>query len=143
MKYCKKCWKLNENPLLKYCMEHIGLNKTFKKTEIIAISKKRTQRIKKTWGEKNTFKQVFENSDKRCIICQIDIIEPKSWCFAHILSKKDYPHLRNFTNNIALVCSIECHWEVDSRISWKNKKEIEKEILNWKKIIFSVIATVD
>ena len=143
MKYCKKCWKLNENPLLKYCMEHTEFNKSLKKTKIKTISKKKIQRIKETWGEKNTFKQVFKNSDKRCVICKKYILEPKIWCFAHILSKKDYPHLRNFTNNIALVCSIECHWEVDSRISWKNKKEIETEILNWKEIIFSPIATVD
>lgn len=133
-KYCKKCWKLNQNPLLKYCMEHIGFQNPLKRWKLKQISTKKQKRLNTTWWEKEVFKKVY-NERKNCIICNKYVFEPKPWSFAHILSKKDYPHLRNFTNNIAFVCWIEHHQEVDKRISWRNKKEIEEQILNWKPII--------
>ncbi len=112
-------------------MEHIGLQNTLKMSKLRHISFKKQKRLNSTWWEKEVFKKVF-NSKKKCIICNKYVLEPKAWCFAHILNKKDYPYLRNFTNNIAFVCSIEHHQEVDKRIAWRNKKEIETQILNWK-----------
>jgi len=137
-KYCKKCKKLNENPLIKLCRscyyeEQLNNPKQQNFSSIKKISEKRKKRIKETWWEKPFFEKIWNSSNKTCVICWKKILEPKSWCFAHILSKKDYPMLRLFKNNIALVCSIKCHGEVDKRVSW-NKMAIEKQILDWKTI---------
>jgi len=120
---CEVCLvqKTNQQPL--------KVQKSIKK-----VSSKKIERLKNTWGEMKAFEQVYKER-KNCIICNKYVNEPKTWCFAHILNKKDYPHLRKFTNNIAFVCSIDCHHVVDSRIVWSNKKTIEQQILNWKIII--------
>jgi len=148
-KFCKKCGKLNENPLLKLCREHYyeeQLNnpkqKKFyeiKRTAIKKISDKKKKRLKEYWSEVELFKKVF-SKNKNCVICWKwfkSFEDTKTWCYAHILSKKNYPHLRYFINNIAFVCSIEHHNEVDKCIAWTNKKELERKILAWNTIDFT------
>lgn len=153
-KICKICWKTNENPLLKYCKKHYfeKQNKKpkkiykFKRTKLKIIWKKRAERLKNNGSEVLTYKKKFNSCDKRCVICwkkYYSFEQTKPLNYAHILNKRDWSHIRNFTNNIALVCSIEHHNEVDRQISWQNKKEIEKKILNWEEIIFKMIVYAD
>jgi len=144
-KYCKYCWKANENPLLKLCRacyyeEQLNNPKQkrfyeLKRTPIKKVSNKKKQRLKETWWEKATFEKVWWTRKRNCCICWKYILEPKPFCFAHILAKSKYPYLRNFTNNIALVCSINCHQEIDKRFTKINKAELEQKILNWENII--------
>jgi len=137
-KKCKICWwpRNHNNSLNAMCKEctYKKSASNSKQTRIRQVSDKKKVRLKETWWEVKTFEQVYKER-KNCIICNKFVSEPKTWCFAHILNKKDYPHLRNFTNNIAFVCSIDCHHVVDSRITWSNKKDIEQQILDWKVII--------
>jgi len=49
------------------------------------------------------------------------------WCFAHRLAKFMYPDYRLMIENIALVCSIECHAKVDKRTGWEERNRLEKE----------------
>jgi len=51
-------------------------------------------------------------------------------CFAHILGKGMFPKLKLYENNIAIVCSIKCHKELDRRVSGC-KHILEKVILSW------------
>ena len=129
-KYCKKCWKLNQNPLLKFCMEHQYLNSKLQHTKLKAVSSKKLKRLKDTGGEKETFKKVYTRN-KNCVICNKYVNEPKGWNFPHLLAKWQEPALRNFINNIYLVCSIECHNEFDKLHIWINRKEMKQRILNW------------
>ena len=135
MKKCKECWKINENPLLKFCLDHSRLNKKIKQSQPKKIGSRTKKRLKENWSEVNTYEKKY-NETKICVITWKYVSEPKPWNFAHILNKRDYPHLRNFTNNLALVYWIEEHAEVDRQIAWQNKKEIEQKILNWETITF-------
>lgn len=114
--------------------------KELKRTKPKAIGKKRYERLKSGWSERQIHKQV-RAKEKKCTICgckpRIQDFKnnlPHVWCFAHILSKLMYPALRLFINNFALVCSIECHWRLDKLLAGRNKKEIEQNILNGKKV---------
>lgn len=103
------------------------------------ISDKRKKRL--SWySEKDLFRDfIIKKQDENWFLtCEITwkrihITEAKSWCFWHILSKKDYPHLRLFINNICFVAWIEEHQLLDKYVAW-NKKEIEQKILNWETI---------
>ena len=120
---CEVCLvqKTNQQPL--------KVQKSIKK-----VSSKKIERLKKTWGEIKTFEKVWKNRPHACQICWEIIPEAKAFCFAHLLNKAMYPHLRDFENNINLVCSIECHKETDLRLAKSNKQEIEQAILDWKYI---------
>lgn len=70
-KLCKKCWKLNENPLLKLCREHYyeeQLNNPnqlkFKKIKQVSTKNKNTQA---RFSQKT--KDKILDRDKCCIIC--------------------------------------------------------------------------
>ncbi len=138
MKKCKQCGlpRNHTNQLVALCRECVyeKSSKNKKQTRIRQVSDKKKKRLKETGGEKVTFEKVYKER-QNCIICNTMVLELKAWCFAHILSKKNYPHLRNFTNNIAFVCSMDCHQEVDKRIAGQNKAQIEQQILDWKTII--------
>lgn len=158
MKKCKDCWKDrgHNNPLISRCKECTykasTKNKnqksiyTLKRTPIKRVWKKKLERLKNNGSEVLTYEKKFNNCDKRCVICKKEFKtfeETKTWCYAHILNKRDWPHIRNFINNIAFVCSIEHHEEVDKQISGQNKKELEQKILNGEEIIFESIAYLD
>jgi len=87
---------------------------------IKAIGAKTKRRIKKHWTEKDLFKRIWESRPHQCEICDKFILEARTWCFAHRKSKWVYPELRYEESNIALVCSIDCHNEVDRK---RNKQK--------------------
>lgn len=126
MKYCKHCWKLNENSLLKYCYEHKHLNKTLNskpRKSINKVSSKRKERIKSWDSEKSLFLEIWNERERVCEICWTKILEAKSYCFAHRAPKGTYPEHRLKKDNISLVCSIKCHLEVDKIFSWIKRAE--------------------
>ena len=142
-KICKICWLLNENILLKYCKdcfynevlpnEKRNTPKPIKRTPLKRVWEKRKKRIKEFWTETVVFEKVYKET-KYCQMCWVYVMYPAPWCFAHILSKKMYPHLRLFANNITFVCWEKCHRDFDRLIAWENKSEIEAKIMNWKNI---------
>lgn len=79
------------------------------------ISNKKRERLKKWESEKALFLAIWQSRWHFCEICGKQIHEPKSWCFAHRLSKWRYPEYRLYDKNIALVCSIDCHHTLDSQ----------------------------
>jgi galactose-1-phosphate uridylyltransferase len=142
IKKCKDCGKPrdHDNPLISRCKKCQYGRDQITRTPVALVWKKRKERIQKEGSEVSVYKKVFAKR-KHCVICsqEVDAIEgdlPPSWCFAHILAKKNYPHLRLFPNNIAFVCSLKCHAEVDSRVAGENKKEIEKRIVSGEEIYF-------
>ena len=137
-KYCKQCWKLNENPLLKLCREHyyqeqldnpkqtkIKIKRTpLKRSQksINKVSKKRSKTL--SWySEKDMFLEIWKEREHICEICSNYIVEPSTYCFAHRCPKWTYPEHRLKKDNISLVCSIKCHWEVDKIFSWIKRQE--------------------
>jgi len=139
-KICIVCWKFNPNSMSKTCSFKCSLER--KKTSqqqykpVKQISDKKKLRLKETWGEKQLFIKVWAERSHICENCQKQILLPQSFCFAHRLSKKNYPALRVLKSNISLVCSIKCHNEIDSKINNLKKEiwysEFEKMILDWK-----------
>lgn len=125
---CFSCMKLWQKP-----------QKEIKRTPVAKVGKKRAERIARGDTETKAHKQVYSKT-QNCIICGKYVYTedeeqlPHPLHFAHILSKKDWAHLRTFPNNYALVCSIEHHDELDTRIAGKNKKKIEADILAGKTI---------
>lgn len=140
-KKCKECGKLNENPLLKYCMEHGHLNKTAKQTTplkrtplarstkpVVQISEKRKKRISSGWGEAAMFKEIWDERPHVCEMCPNKIPKPRTYCFAHRCPKGTYPEHRLKKENISLVCSIKCHWEVDKLYSWIKRADLSRKL---------------
>lgn len=98
-----------------------------KKTEppkVVTIKKR------KNTGEKEVFEEIRNERPHICTICKKNIIEAQARCFAHLLAKGMYPKYRLNKDNIALVCSIECHHELDSMLIWY-KKEIQDKLELW------------
>ena len=137
-KYCKQCWDLNENPLMKFCRyhyyEYIEKNpeKKLKRTPINKVWVKKTTRLKSRWSELKMFMEIWEERYHICFSCNNPI---KNWHpsnFAHILSKWMYPKYRLMKANIAMVHGIfewDCHKEIDYDVAG-NKKEIEEILLS-------------
>lgn len=153
MRNCIICAAENENKLLKYCRtcyyEEIRLKQKenpyqMKRSPIKRVWKKRTERLKNWGSERLTHIKVYSDV-KFCqvpwcgkYVPPVDWQElPAPWSFPHILSKKNYPHLRNFVNNYFITCWIWCHEEIDRILAWNNKAEIEKKILNWEIIVIT------
>lgn len=87
------------------------------------ISDKRKKRL--SWySEKDLFLEIWNDREKVCEICNKQILEAKSYCFAHRCPKWTYPEHRLKKENISLVCSIKCHWEVDKIFSWIKRSEL-------------------
>ena len=84
------------------------------------------KRKKDPTGEKELFEKISKTRNK-CEVCGKNIKVFKTRCFAHILPKGTFPKYRLYENNIAVVCSIRCHQEVDRRVAG-NKYEIEQQI---------------
>lgn len=70
-------------------------------------------------GQKEVFMEVWEERPHICEVCGKNIPEPLSFVFAHIKSKWVHPELKFDPDNIALVCSIVCHTNLDIRNSYK------------------------
>lgn len=114
-KYCKECWKINENPLLKYCYEHKHLNKS-----INSLWAKKP--IKNKWNNSNTTakflietkKQIVER-DKCCIICG----SPWTDCHhVYFWTECEYWKNRNDVSKWVLLCRL-CHWKAHACTKWE------------------------
>ena len=111
-----------------------------KKSPIKKISKKRAARLK-WYSEKDLFWDIRESRPHVCEVCDKYIPEALTRCFAHMLSKMNYPEHRTDKNNIALVCSIDCHWKADKICSWK-KRIIEYSLANQTKITIKELISL-
>ena len=116
-KKCRKCkkqlplsefapmniWKYGVASTCISCVNFWGSNKP--KKPIKQISDKKRQRIKDNWSEYKVFVEIWKERPHICDNCwwYIKYFDPS--CFAHKLSKKNYPELRYDKENIALV-----HW---------------------------------
>lgn len=121
MKYCKHCWKLNENSLLKYCYEHKHLNKTLNsqpRKSINKVSSKRKERIKSWDSEKSLFLEIWNEREHKCVECGKYLAEAKAHNFSHIKSKWSRPDLRLDKNNIEILC-FRCHFKKDHWLNYK------------------------
>ena len=88
------------------------------------ISEKRKERLKSGWWEAQMFKEIWDEVPHVCEICNKTIPEPLTFSFAHKCPKWTYPEHRLKKENISLVCSIKCHWEVDKIFSWIKRAEL-------------------
>lgn len=145
LKSCRKCRQEKETnnfpkmAIWKYwvgttCFD-CSTKKTYeiKRTPINKIGKRTKARISQNGTELDLFARIWKNRPHICQVCNKTILEPKNYCFPHILAKGMYPAYRYFENNIALVCSIDCHNEFDSLILKKyTKREMEEIIKDWK-----------
>lgn len=124
MKLCKDCWKPrgHENLLISRCKECQYKKQSLKQTRVKQISQKRKTRIKENW-EAPMFKEIWQEREHICYVCWNNIPEPLTFVFAHIAPKGTYPELRNIKENVALVCSMKCHGEVDKLFSWVQRQE--------------------
>lgn len=82
-----------------------------------------------TW-EKKLFLEIRNERRRVCCICTKKVKEAKTRCFAHMLAKGQRPKYRLVKNNIALVCSIECHNKIDKMIIGK-KRYIADQLDMW------------
>jgi len=144
-KRCKECWCINENPLLKYCMEHADKNKKLQSYKPLVqktplkpwlppkkIWEKRKNRIKEQGSEYKVFVEIWKEREHICDNCWkwIKFFDPS--CFAHKLNKRDNQKLRYDKKNIALVHWVfetmddtgktyNCHKEYDLKFKTINK----------------------
>lgn len=134
-----KKYKENKKKELSDSKRKLKLQKASEKAvATVAKSKiKKTERPKvvtikkrKNTGEKEVFEEIRNERPHICTICKKNIIEAQARCFAHLLAKGMYPKYRLNKDNIALVCSIECHHELDSMLIWY-KKEIQDKLELW------------
>lgn len=154
-KKCKTCWELTKPPHLnKYCSPKCvpqGIwNLWGNPKPIKRVSDKKIKRLEEYGWEMELFykkidKVIQEKWQIRCSnpYCEKLLDKNSLWpaSFAHILSKWQFPALRYFLNNIAIVCNDisinSCHTQLDSLVTW-NKRQIEQDILNWKEIDFNL-----
>lgn len=149
-KVCKGCKKPNDYPLNKFCKDchynpeiNVKLNakvtqSTIQRSAVKPISNKRKKRLAEWGWESPVCERVYEFYKARCILTNQRILEPKPWCFPHLLSKWMFPHLRVFRNNIVLVANEQLHWDVDRAINKLKReigiKELEARIIRWEDI---------
>jgi hypothetical protein len=133
MKLCKDCWKPrdHENALISRCKacQYLKSEKNVKQTRIKTVSNKKRERLK-NWWEKKIFIEIWNEREHNCEICNKKILEAQTFCFAHKCPKWTYPEHRLKKENISLVCSIKCHWEVDKMFSWIKRAELNLILKN-------------
>ena len=114
MKKCKTCWEYFEKENMKtqnrcfWC----DFQKTKSQKWLKKIGKRKS---KERWQEAKLFKKVWNTRTHICEVCWCYIPEARTYCFAHKLPKGMYPEYKYNIHNIALVCSIECHQELDKK----------------------------
>jgi len=91
-----------------------------RKTPLAPIGKKKKERLKNEWSEVDVFLEVWNTRPHFCEICWIEVKNAfmnwrlvKPQVFPHILSKWLYPKFRLLSDNIWIVCTINCHQEFD------------------------------
>jgi len=119
-----KNWKVQEG-LIAHPIVREKVDKPIKVGKPIAQVGKRTkERIKLYGTETELHDKVWESQEHNCQICWKYIQERMPWCFAHRLSKGQYKKYRYMPENISLVCSPQCHIEVDRIYQWKTEDHI-------------------
>jgi len=90
-----------------------------------------------TW-EKKVFWEIWQERKHQCFMCWKHIKEPLAWCFAHICWKWSYPKQRLNKENIALVCSLDCHKKLDLLTAKVWKPYLSRMYKEWKSM-FSIL----
>lgn len=160
---CKKCYmlKIDEKSKCACNIKKFDESKLSKKTKeekdptpIKQVSEKKASERKERWSLIDFYSKLAkwhfdENWDWPCEYCWsifniiYDFVDNRV-AFAHILAKWDplYKHLATFKNNVAIVCSEDCHKEMDAEICrlWI-KNELKQRIESWEKIIVSNLSS--
>ena len=64
-------------------------------------------------SQKELFKDVWQTRKRFCYVCKKFLGHiPKTFFFAHILSKGAYPRYKFYKKNIVLLCR-DCHYKYD------------------------------
>ena len=98
------------------------------------ISKQKQEKIKNWEWERDFFIKVWNEREHICWICGKYILEPMTYCFAHIVPKSISKKHRLNINNIFIVCSINCHNSFDSKVDGK-RYELERKLNEWFNIL--------
>lgn len=101
---------------------------------IAQMGKKRKERILTDWSETDMNRNIWNTRPQWCEQCGCEVKNAFMWtengkgekvqklirpeCFAHKLAKGMYPQHRLNPENIALVCSFDCHALIDQE--WSN-----------------------
>lgn len=140
-KRCKECWGLNENPLLKFCRNHMNMNKQAKRAPI--IQKAYTiNKVSKT--NKNTIAEFSQKTkdeikarDKVCILTGNPIAEYHHAFFgAH--DANFWPSRNDADQGVWL--SAKAHWIIhhspDTKLAriYRIKSILYLKKLSWKEI---------
>lgn len=82
------------------------------------ITKKRPTKKRKSSGQADVFKQIWDSRPHRCEVCNTPIHEARAINFSHILPKGGYPSMKLDPRNIEIWCA-DCHegWTMGSRKS--------------------------
>lgn len=121
--FCSNKCSLDYITYLKQNKKPLTQRKAIKK-----ISSKRKERLKDWWSELELFREIWNERKRECEVCKKTIYEASSFCFAHQAPKGTYPEHRLNKDNISLVCSIKCHWEIDKLFSWIKRQEHIKKL---------------
>jgi len=91
---------------------------------------------------KELFWKVWTSRYHQCEVCGTFIYESKTFCFAHVLGHGMHKKYKYDPNNIIMVCSIECHREVD-RLTSGNKHVIESMLAEGNQITFDYLLNLN
>lgn len=124
MKKCKYCWKINENTMLKYCMEHWYMNKGLKSNKKIKQVSNKNKNTTAKFSVK--IKREIVERDKVCIVCW------EQWTDCHHVyygNESEHWPDRNDVDKWVLLCRFH-HWQVH----WcKSGEWIRQEVINYLK----------
>jgi len=121
-KKCKKCWKLNENPMYKLCRactyEESRNNPRQTKMKQKPLKNKSTTNKNTPARFSDKTKRAMYERDKCCIICWSPWTEfHHCWFWPH--NAKYWPE-RNDLDQGVLLCH-DCHYEIHHGVKWKGK----------------------
>ena len=93
---------------------------------ISPIGKRTKERISLHGSESYLHDSVWNIKEHRCEVCKkyIHNNERSPICFAHRLWKGMYKKYRYMEENIALVCSVHCHHELDKLYQWNSEEQV-------------------
>lgn len=121
---------------LKKCIECREMRYIFSKGRCEFCAKKSYKpisRVRKPTGEKEVFKEIWEERPQYCTNCTKFLgQEARAFYFAHILPKGKFPKLRLEKENIMLLC-MQCHNAYDhgTKEEYKDRRagtEVDYEI---------------
>lgn len=93
------------------------------------ISKARQEYLKSWYTETTVFKELREEREHMCMNCKWIIKSFDTYIFAHIVHKSISKKHRLNKNNIILVCSINCHNEID-KVFNRERYYLERQLNN-------------